>query len=93
MARNETTPELLTAIYADVKEFAELLQRYIEVTKSTSEEARDKMPIYGFQQIKGALDRMLPKVRGYRGKFDNWERERDKARELARDTHAATKPR
>lgn len=62
MGRNETTAELLTTILNDVVEFSELLERYIEVAKAASEETREKMPIYGFQQIKGALDRMLPKV-------------------------------
>jgi protoporphyrinogen oxidase len=90
MPRNETTTELLTAIHADLKEFAELLERYIEVTKAASEETREKSPIYGFQQIKGALDRMLPKVRQYSGKFDNWDRER--VREKARDAHAKIQP-
>lgn len=81
MARNETTPELLTTLHADAKEFLQLLERYIAVAKATPEEVRERMPIYGFQQIKGALDRTLPKLRGYSGKFDNWEKvvEKEKA--------------
>jgi protoporphyrinogen oxidase len=86
MSRSETTAELLEAIRADVKEFAEILDRYIDITRHASDETREKSPIYGFQQIKGALQRMLPKVRGYSGKFNEWDRERVRSKSV--DTHA-----